>query len=144
MPECEKNYTIFLGGMPPFLGGICNKDCNDCTELALPAFGNTYTSINMVEPITDDALEFRSNLLYLKAFPKATTSKRTISNTVLLNDKSSIATLNPVCTDDFCSNHGKCMKITKYLTCFCDSGFSGTNCHINNNDHDFLKSEISK
>ncbi len=131
--------------MPLRLGGICNKECPECTTNIEPAFGNTYSSIDLSSPIHDEALEFRSYILLNKAIPSQIfeTTQKITTSTEIAQDKSSIATVDPVCTPNFCNYHGKCRLIYKYLACECDEGYNGSNCHLVNNDYFFLKGELS-
>jgi len=142
--QCSKNYGIYFGSSFESQGGICSKNCTTCTENAQPNFNNTYISLDLTEVVTDDILELRSNILLEKAKPGIVSIVRTKVQTVLANDSSQIATLDPVCTDEFCNYHGDCMLILKYLSCDCSTGYAGSNCHLVYNDYEFLKSEISK
>ena len=37
---------------------------------------------------------------------------------------------NPVCNDNFCSGRGKCVIIVRNMVCYCNEGYTGSNCHI--------------
>ena len=131
--------------MPKFSGGICNKDCPTCTNLSKPSFNNTYTSLDLKVEITDEVLGFRSSLLLKKAVPSILEKyTSTFTTTVLASDSSIIASIDPICSDDFCSFHGNCTIISKFLACKCFSGYAGSNCHIVNNDYEYMKDEFSK
>ena len=51
---------------------------------------------------------------------------------------SGINTVNPICSKEFCSNHGYCYIVVRSLHCKCDEGYSGTNCHLTKENKNYL------
>ena len=57
---------------------------------------------------------------------------------------SGINTVNPICSKEFCSNHGYCYIVVRSLHCKCDEGYSGTNCHLTKENKNYLKKLYNK
>ena len=45
---------------------------------------------------------------------------------------------NPICYEEFCSGKGKCIIVVRTMTCLCDEGYSGRNCHITTKNKNYL------
>ena len=51
---------------------------------------------------------------------------------------SNIILKNPTCNDNFCSGKGKCVIIVRNMVCKCDEGYTGSNCHLTEDNKAFI------
>lgn len=68
------------------------------------------------------------------------TSRNDFNITLSLNDYyyKKVNIYNPECNEDFCSYQGKCYIVVRSLGCLCNYGYSGANCHMTNNNKEYL------